>query len=250
MNPYASRILANLEIVVLMPIFHEHGLIFVHIPKNAGKSVEAAFLGKGSENAGRRSKLNAAMKLLLRWTGSPVPRRDLLGSLDFTFAAQHMTIYEMTSLGLVSTSNCPGYGSFAVVRNPFDRVISSVFHHFSRDLKSRALVIDGPDSFGSALRRWLEDEPRDHNHIAHKRNQFDFLTLNGRDIGVDHLIRYERLSVELNTFCEARSIPAPSLGWSGRNARNREYRDYFRNDSRRILEKHFGQDLDTLRYTF
>jgi hypothetical protein len=75
-----------------MPIFHKHKLIFIHIPKNAGKSIEAGFLGRKGPDSGKRSHLNAACKLLMRLTSKPVPQRDLLGSLDYTFAAQHMTL--------------------------------------------------------------------------------------------------------------------------------------------------------------
>lgn len=233
-----------------MPVFHKHNLIFIHIPKNAGKSVEAAFLGPGGPVSGKRSRLNAACKLLLRLTASAIPRRDLLGSLDYTFAAQHMTFREMTDYGFVSEHTCSGYRSFAVIRNPFDRAVSSVFHHFASDLSSGARRIDDPESFTRALQDWLHSTPRDHNQIAHKRSQSDFLSLDGRSLSVDELIRYEHLGKEIATFCDRNGLPAVKIGWSGRNERSRDYRDYFTPEARGLLKTRYGEDLDLLGYAY
>jgi len=233
-----------------MPIFHKQKLIFIHIPKNAGKSIESAFFGKAGPGFGKRNHLNAACKLLLRLTSSTTPRRDLLGSLDFVFAAQHMTLKEITELGLVTPNNCPCYQSFAVVRNPFDRAISSVFHHFAIELHSGTRSIKTSDEFASAFRSWLDSEAQDHNHIAHKRTQWDFLSLDGRTVGVDNLIRYEFLAEDFEAFCKNRCIEPVSLGWSGKNNRNRDYREYFSQEARGILERSYAEDLDHLGYTF
>ncbi|WP_421906112.1 sulfotransferase family 2 domain-containing protein [Mameliella sp.] len=233
-----------------MPIFHHQKLIFVHIPKNAGKSVESAFLGPGGPVSGKRSSLNAACKLLLRWTSSAIPNRELLGSLDYTFAAQHMTFREMTDYGFVSEERCPGYRSFAVIRNPFDRAVSSVFHHFAADLQSGTRRIDDPASFTRALRDWLDNMPRDHNQVAHKRSQSDFLSLDGRSIGVDELIRYEDLGEEIAAFCDRNGLPPVEIGWSGRNKRSRDYRDYFSPEAREVLKNRYENDLDLLGYAF
>lgn len=233
-----------------MPIFHKHKLVFVHIPKNAGKSVEAAFLGQAGPTSGKRSRLNAACKFLLRATSSSVPRRDLLGSLDYTFAAQHMTLRELTDYGLVSEQKCPSYRSFAVIRNPYDRAISSVFHHFAAEIKSGMRRIDDSNTFTKALRDWLEKSPRDHNQIAHLRSQLDFLSLDGHNVSVDELIRYENLREELLAFCNRNGLAPAEVGWSGRNARSRDYHDYFSPEARGILKSRYERDLELLGYSY
>lgn len=233
-----------------MPIFHDQKLIFVHIPKNAGKSVESAFLGRDGPELGKRTTLNSAFKLLLRWTSSSIPSRDLLGSLDYTFAAQHLTLREMMNYGFVSDETFAGFRSFAVIRNPFDRAVSSVFHHFATEIKSGARRIDDPTSFAKALRDWMDERPRDHNQIAHKRSQSDFLRLDGPSIMIDELIRYESLREDLTAFCHSNGLPPVEIGWSGRNNRSRDYRDYFSTDARRILTRQYQEDLDVLGYDF
>lgn len=233
-----------------MPIFHDQKLIFVHIPKNAGKSIESAFLGPRGRMSGARSSLNAACKLLLRLTSSTIPSRDLLGSLDYTFAAQHMTLRELMEYGFVCQETCPNYRSFAVIRNPFDRAVSSVFHHFATELHSGARRIDDPESFTKALRDWLYDRPLDHNQIAHKRSQLDFLTLDGCSICVDEVIRYEHLGEEIAAFCNRNGLPPLEIGWYGRNKRVRDYRDYFSSEAREIVKNQYENDLDLLGYTF
>lgn len=233
-----------------MPLFHEHSLVFIHIPKNAGKSIEAAFLGEKAPNSGKRTPINALSKFLLRRTARNEPYHDLLGSLDYTFAAQHMTWHEITSLGILRANGCLGYLPFAVIRNPYDRVISSVLHHFARQIRSGALEIRNSEDFTWALHEWLDEEPRDHNHIAHKRNQFDFLTIDGNSLEISELLRYENLSSDLEGFCNRLGIKPVKLGWEGRNKRDRDYRDYFCMNGKNLLRKHYGKDLDLLGYKF
>lgn len=228
-----------------MPIFHNQDLIFVHIPKNAGKSVEGAFLGTGWPHAGRRHRLNRACKYLLRQTSNPVTSRYLLGSLDYTFSAQHMTLREMTDLGFVTPQTCPGYTSFAVVRNPYDRLVSSVLHHFSGRLPEAS-----PSGFETSLRAWLDFIPTDHNLIAHRRGQFEFLNLDGRTVGVDHIVRYENLRDDMDKMCRTLKIAPVKLGWSGRNERSRDYRDYHNKNTRTLTERLFPEDIEMFGYTF
>ncbi|MGM0583328.1 MAG: sulfotransferase family 2 domain-containing protein [Pseudomonadota bacterium] len=233
-----------------MPVFHDYNLIFIHIPKNAGRSIEEAFLGEGWQHSGKRSWLNAGAKWLLRWTSSHRPHRELLGSLDYTFAAQHMTLRELTELGLVTARTCPGFRSFAIVRNPYDRAVSSVFHHFGPELRLGRREIRDKAGFTSALRSWLDHDPSDHNQIAHRRPQFDFLTLRGDEVDVDEVIRYERLSDDLAAFCKRNELPPIKLGWAGKNKRRRDYREYFSDESRAYFEEWFIDDIERLGYKY
>lgn len=233
-----------------LPIFHDHKLVFVHIPKNAGKSVESAFLGDRGSELGKRSRMNEAFKLMLRLTSNPAPRKHLLGSLDYTFAAQHMTLKELSDLGFVTSRTCPDYRSFAVVRNPYDRAVSSVFHHFGRALREGTRRIDTAEDFDRAFMEWLDEAPKDHNQIAHKRTQFEFLSLDGLTIGVETLIRYENLAAEFQVFCRAQGVSEVELGWAGKNNRSRDYKEYFTQSARDMLEKVYAQDLSSLKYSY
>jgi hypothetical protein len=123
-------------------------------------------------------------------------------------------------------------------------------HHFATALQSGTRSITTSDAFTHAFREWLDSEPKDHNHIAHKRTQFDFLSCDGCTIGVGNLIRYENLAEDVSAFCRIQGIEPITLGWSGKNKRDRDYREYFSQETRSLLETRFAEDLDFLNYTF
>ena len=65
-----------------MPLLADQRLIFIHIPKNAGKSIEEYFLGPHGPSMGTRTFANRAAKYLLNKTTNEKAKRNLLGSYD------------------------------------------------------------------------------------------------------------------------------------------------------------------------
>ena len=231
-----------------MPLFHDQKLVFIHIPKNAGKSVEEAFLGKNAPALGRRTRLSSASKYLLTLVSPKAARVHLIGSLDYTFAAQHMTLHEMESLGLLI--GCEHYRVFAVIRNPFERIVSSVFLHYHAAIVRGALPADTPDDFERLLAAWLDHVPRDHNQIAHRRTQTEFVYARRRKLADVTLLRQERLQEDFANFAKVEGLQGISLPWLGKGARKNSYRDYHNDRTRRVVESVFGEDLENFRYVF
>ncbi|MEM6477739.1 MAG: hypothetical protein AAF841_06275 [Pseudomonadota bacterium] len=234
-----------------MPVFHTQKLLFIHIPKNAGKAVEDAFLQSGGDSRiGHRSFFNRAAKYLLNKTASSLPRTQLMGSYDYTFAAPHLTYAEIVKLGLLDRATLRALTPFSVVRNPFDRAASSIFHYFGAKIIKKEMAIEDADAFSRALATWLELEPGDHNEHAHRREQFDYVTLDGKTPALPHLLRYENLQQDLDAFCTLREIEKPSLKWVGRRREVRDLGALYNDEAKRLVERHFGRDLEEFGYQF
>jgi len=88
-----------------MPISHKHRAIFVHIPKNAGSSIEKALGIWGQNNDGAITPYCPEM-LFGVYRGK---------------AMQHLTMAEIKELGPIGSN---GYFSFAFVQNPYSRAVS------------------------------------------------------------------------------------------------------------------------------
>ena len=84
-----------------MPISHHLKAIFIHIPKNAGESIEKAMGMYGG-----------------------LPAETLWGRVENRFVLQHLTATELQDSGLVTQEIWRQYFKFAVVRNPWSKAVS------------------------------------------------------------------------------------------------------------------------------
>jgi len=86
-----------------MPVYHKHKLIHIHIPKTAGTAIEGFFHRIGDMQWGRESWVGQEKKNG-RW-----------------YEYQHLSMQELRSL---AGSPFPDHASFAVVRDPYTRLVS------------------------------------------------------------------------------------------------------------------------------
>ena len=242
-----------------MPVSHAHRAIFVHIPRAGGSSIEKALGIFGRENDG---------------VNSPCP--DMLFGVAGGVQMQHLTIGEIR--GRIDAAIFESYFKFAFVRNPFDRIVSAyVWSEEAKRMNLKELVLDlfAPSksramqlyrarsrrhSFRGHRRRlsfeeFLRDvaEPNRAKPLAgdldrHFRLQSEFLFDADGRLLVDFVGRYERLYEDFGTICAMMDLTAqlPRI-----NATlHRPYRDYYDEESKRLVTRMYGRDLEMLGYRF
>lgn len=183
-----------------MPISDKHKIIFIHIPKNAGKSFEI-MLGihnqyHGSPNS--RSKLNAGLKYLLTSSKNKKAEKLLMGVIDKSYAAQHLTLQEMILGNWLNKEQLNEYHRIAIVRDPIDRAYS-IFNHTSRDFD----INNVEEKFNSFLneipyRRFDQK----HSRSCFYRQQIDYLRDLRGDIDSVKLLTLENLHNDWKNICE------------------------------------------------
>ena len=164
-----------------MPYIEDKNLLFIHIPKNAGKSIDVALglvspddLGK----IGQRSVMNRAITLAQRLCTNKFSRKKLYGTHDYTLCTQHLTLQEIQLLNLIPTERWPSIKSFAVFREPLARTVSTFMHFIGNGSATSK-------EFERFCFSWYSEHSNDHNIIVHRRRQIDFiLDCRGR-VGVD-----------------------------------------------------------------
>jgi len=236
-----------------MPLFPDYNALFLHIPKTAGRSIETALLPRGvAATSGRRRRLNRAAHLLQTRTANPTAARHLVGTLDVSLCAQHLTLAEIELLGLIPDRDLAGLLKFCVVRNPFARAISSVMHFRSRFAhRYRLDPTPTPEQLERALEVWAALDPVDHNLRAHRRPQADFLFDRDRAIAVDRVLRFETLHKDFAALAAKIGAPVSALPWIGRSTPARGgYAAFYTPRARRIVAGLYGADLELLGYHF
>lgn len=148
-------------------ISSHHQCVFIHIPKCGGQSVEQAFL----DDLGLSWKQRAP--LLLKPNPDPAQGPPFLS---------HLTFREYLDLGYLTPKEMADFFSFALVRNPYHRVVS--FYRF--------LGYDCALPFETFVQRTLPQllEPGAALHYF-VRPQLDFLLNTLGEIGPKAVIRLE-----------------------------------------------------------
>ena len=189
-----------------MIIDKSRGLIFIHIPKNAGRSIGTSLLG-GSHYPGKHDVL---------------PDRDLLGPMP----------------------------KIAVIRNPYDRIIS--IYEYQKMMASKSIGLNI-----HTQRRFIKNNPGFLEYLRYlKANQDKFMETHsrpqefwlkcksGKPIRNLNLLRFEELQSDIDKFFK--SINKTSIILDKINASKREdYSKYYENpEARKIVNELYRSDFD------
>lgn len=212
----------------------KNGVTFVRIPKNASTSIYQAL---GVANTIRDDRLNQFMwRNVPRYRGLFAPSHCLLSEAIEELGAKIQTV-----------------PSFAVVRNPYERLVSIYGYAVKHDLfymfgQKRLSFLDFCVTFE---KRAAEDK-----HFFHAYPQLRFVTIEGKTrthIAVDRVLRFESLASEFKEFVldyefHQRGVnpTLPHLNTS----KHEPYDDYYCPKTRGVIERLWGEDLDAFEYKF
>ena len=201
-----------------MLLSDDHKFVFVHIPKNAGTSIQST-LGK-------------------IYPGGIIGYED-----DEIFF--HSTIRQIYSKFGSSIDN---YFKFAVVRNPWDRMWS--FYRFSLSRWPEALI-------GYDFKKFLLEYPSimEKSHLPNEkflrtqeRPQLDWITIDG-EIAVDFIAKYENIQFDFKYICEKLKCINTNLEWI-RKVTGVNYRFAYDNETIEFIQNTYKTDIEEFGYTY
>lgn len=205
-------------------ICHRYKTIFIHIPKTAGQSVELVFMDKMGLTPETRGPL------LLRENIDPRLGPERLA---------HLTAAEYVDLGHVAPIDFAEYYKFAIVRNPWERLVSSYKFRFSAGGLSFAdFVLKGfPPAGRSRERRQVEP-------------QWTFVCDSAQKPLVDKIVRFERLNADMDevfkrVFGERIILPQQNVSLD-----RRDYRSFYDAETRAFVGEFYRTDIELFQYSF
>ena len=132
-----------------MPISHEHNLIFIHIPKTAGTSIEKALDLQKESCLYKRGKYK-----------------------NYPVCPQHLFLSEI----IEEVPDAKTYIAFSVIRNPFDRFVSEFLYYNQTYWSKKYHNLKFEDFIDVALK--LSPEERRYAFDGHLELQIDYLNYN------------------------------------------------------------------------
>tara|TARA_R100000008_G_scaffold86400_1_gene79331 strand:+ start:3592 stop:4269 length:678 start_codon:yes stop_codon:yes gene_type:complete len=216
-------------------------IIFVHIPKCGGTSIEdTLFFDKKTE------------KNLFGIATQEQRKKFRRGTLLRTNAGlQHMLASDiLLEAGSELFNEC---FKFSFSRNPFDRVISHFFWARGQKKYQNMLNLSIDDfSFKNYLlnmdprRSNMANNPFPHSHF---RNQCDFILDNADNLLLDFVGKLENFQEDLKTVCDKIGIPAQELLHKNKS-QHKHYTEYYDDETREIVAEKYAKDIEYFGYEF
>ena len=218
-----------------MPISHPLKAIFVHIPKTGGTSVEAALGMHGDKtDIGVTPYYNQS-----------VDREHLYGQ-----DLQHMTAGQLRHF-LDDAAIFEQYFKFAIVRNPWERIVSTFA--WANQKWARGIKL-ARDEFARSVRevytavRRSPDAAQALLASPHLRPQLFYLVDGSKRLLVDYVARHETLGSDWERICACLGISRalPERMKSHHSA----YRDYYDDETRGMVAELYAEDAQFFSYEF
>lgn len=186
------------------------------------------------------------------------PEEDILNEDgDIAVPRKHTTVPQLVDAGLLERKELKELFVFSSVRNPFDSLVSL----WVKKRTSYQPLLDDPDSFVNQTPGFAEDMEFvvDHTFSEWIERQYADLVGDGRQRhlygpylrDVDHVMRFENLQDGLDDVM--RHLGAPPIEIPLLNpteGRRDDYRTYYTDRARSIVESVFAADLERFGYRF
>ena len=212
-----------------MPIIDKHKLIFIHIPKTAGTSIEKVLIDY-------KLNINGDLK---KWYGN-VNKYEL----------DHSTIHYLIN-------NCKYYNQkyikFCVVRNPYERLVSE--YNYCKRYKSRFIKnINTFEDFVFELRdRFnivLDNEEKNHYLISHYLPQYKFTHIKN-ECKIDVILRFENLNKDWNKICKIINKDIKLIKSNKYSSLKKyNYLDYYNSELKKIVYELYKDDFILFNYKY
>jgi hypothetical protein len=217
-----------------MLISYEHKFIFFHVAKVAGLSIREAL-----KNYTQEPEVFKIRRPPKNRDGKPNPLYEMWEA--FLIHAKAMD----TKKELPETVYNNFY-KFSFVRNPWDWQVS-MYHFILKETSHvKHKMVKSMASFEEYL-EWIVETKNPYAKGATKF-QKDMLTDNDGKLIVDFVGRYETLAQDFQHVCQVLNIEAslPSLN----KTVHRDYKSYYTERAKKIVEEHFKEDIELFGYTF
>ncbi len=146
---------------------------------------------------------------------------------------------------------------FVIVRNPYDRAVSCWRYLTQKPISYREVLLNSPRI--KAKRSFLyflqsieknRESKIDRHKATHTAPIWSDLTDEKGKVLVDEIYRLENIEKDIISICDHLQIKPINYSHINKSNRQKEYRQYYDQETKALVEKLFADDLHYLNYTF
>lgn len=208
-----------------MMIDKERRFIFIHIPKAGGTSVETFFVPNMKDR-----------------------KKNVYGNSPLQVDNQaHLKFYHLQIQ--YPRLNFDEYFKFSIVRNPWDKVVSSFFHSKRKIRKDLRKFLGFGMSEDFTFNEFVEKIQNLEKKHPHYDEQWSFLIDKKEKFRMDYIARMENMQKDFDIICDKIGIPRQQLPHSNK-AKRKHYTEYYDDETRSIVAEKYAKDIEYFGYEF
>ena len=211
-------------------ISKKHKYIFFHLPKNAGVSVSRALISQEKLLQIKRYFAYISRQLLTKKDNFYLSIKNK----ELIFFNSHITCYNFYDIFNKRCFN--DYQKIAVVRNPWDRMVSRYFYSKKINKKFKDFTFD----------EFINFDIKNNMNVL---NQYRFCTKDKKNFCIDKVIKFENLNKDFNEL-SLNIYGKKGLLKHSNSTDHDKYRDYYNEKLKNKIYKNFKQDLNFFDYEF
>jgi hypothetical protein len=213
----------------------KHRILFVHIPKVAGMSIVGALRPVIWPMTRVTDWINRWEQKISRSLG--ITKKAPMFEESFPISLEHLRARDWRDK--LTKPVFDQLFKFAFVRNPWDWQVS-LYHYMLQNTKHfHHEVIKSLGSFENYV----------NSEALHRGLQKDFITDEQGNNIVDFVGRFERIADDFQQLCrllQLKNVALPHVNAS----KHVDYRKYYSNKTRDLIEECFREDIDAFGYAF
>ena len=213
-----------------MPLFKKSNILFIHIPKTAGTSIEKQLYDLEDPSD--------------RWTNE-----SFFTSASGTYyhgrvySLQHYTFKDFEEI--IGQDKLNSFRTiFAIVRNPYERMVSEFYYYHRYVLGHDVVYTDVSDlqqQFEAFCRKLIEGQLKDDNHHL---PQYAYLVNNTENIDTRiKILRYETLSMDIKNHLGL-DLAYHAL----KSERTINYKDHYNVVCQQLVGEYYSHDFTLFYY--
>ena len=211
-------------------ISKHHKYIFFHLPKNAGVSVSRVLIEQ--ENL---LKIKRISSFLLR---NIFKTKDnfyfSLKDKKLNFFNSHYPCYKIQKI--IDEDTFSKYLKFAVIRNPWDRMVSRYFYSKKIDSSFKDL----------SFKELLNFDLKNNMHVI---DQFKFCTDISNNFCLDLVLKFENLNQDFNNI-SSKLFEKENMLVHLNKSEHKNYREYYDDETKDKIHKYCKKDIEFFEYEF